>query len=146
MKICNLQVAIWLLLHLIFELYYIYSTFFYNLFQIQGVDPDGDRLSYFLVSPTSNLARAHFYVGTNQNGQGQVYVGQSLTQTQTDRFTLSIRATDNSAQPQPSNTLTVYNAFITKYNCYYILFNKYLFDNIKYRMINAIVVSAGELN
>ena len=101
-------------------MYYIYSTFFYNLFQIQGVDPDGDRLSYFLVSPTSNLARAHFYVGTNQNGQGQVYVGQSLTQTQTDRFTLSIRATDNSAQPQPSNTLTVYDTFITEYNCYYI--------------------------
>ena len=127
-------------------MYHIYSTFFYKLFQIQGVDPDGDRLSYFLVSPTSNLARAHFYVGTNQNGQGQVYVGQSLTQTQTDRFTLSIRATDNSAQPQPSNTLTVYDKLTTQYNCYYSLFNKFLLENIKYNMINAIVVSAGELN
>lgn len=75
--------------------------------QIRGVDPDGDRLSYALVTPTSNQARTHFYVGNHQNGEGQVYVGLSLTQTQTDRFTLSIRATDNSAQPQTSNTLTV---------------------------------------
>lgn len=68
---------------------------------------DGDQLVYELVSPTSDLARRHFFVGTTQNNRGQTLVGLTLTQTTTNRFVLHIKARDVSARPQFSNTLKV---------------------------------------
>lgn len=46
-------------------------------------------------------------MSADQNGEGKVFVGLSLTQTTTDRFTLHIRAKDISSQSQTSNTLKV---------------------------------------
>lgn len=77
------------------------------ILQINATDADNDQLIYELVQPTSNLARTHFLVGTDQTGSGKAFVGASLTQTNTSRFTLFIVAKDISSRPQSSNTVKV---------------------------------------
>ena len=76
--------------------------------QIRGLSSAvGDQLIYELVTPTSDLARQHFYLASSAADGGQAYVGLSLTQTNTSRFSLYVRARDLSSRPKTSNRLKV---------------------------------------